>query len=189
MKRLKRGGRISMAITFRCNLSCNYCVADKPHGKTPQANEATFEELKTFMLRFPHKLREVKLTGGSPELHKAFVPFVNWLLSEGYYVTVFTNLCHTKTLQQLNKSRRLIFIASYHHDSMNVIKYTALYNKIKQGYRIVVHELGKQQKLTYSRLYPLLEEKDFINDSLMIRVAPDLTMQLDCWNIYNKAKT
>ena len=61
MKRFKPGVRISIALTFRCNLHCPYCVVDKPNGKTPIVKESTLDELINFVKnKFPYAIREIK---------------------------------------------------------------------------------------------------------------------------------
>jgi len=194
MKRFKRGVRISMALTFRCNLHCPYCVVDKPTGATPKVKESTFEELTNFIKnRFPYRIREIKLTGGSPELHKDFVKLANWILDEGYFLIVFTNLMRPDILRQIKPSRKLMFIASYHHAkeynfvSIPVEKYTENYNMIKKDYRIIVEEIGdcKEDKwLPFSRQKNFLTEKEMQENKAMIRVNPDLRMYCNCWDVY-----
>ena len=194
MKRFKKGVRLSMALTFRCNLKCPYCVVDKPLGHTPKVKESTFKELTNFVKnRFPYKIREIKLTGGAPELHKDFVKFANWILDQGYFLIIFTNLKRPDILMQLKKSRKLMFIASYHHSkahdyiSMSKELYIRNYILLKNNYRIVVDEIGNSPEdkwLEFSRIKPFLTNEEMIANNAMIRVAPDLRMYCNCWDVY-----
>lgn len=193
MKRIRRGVRISIALTFKCYLKCPYCVVDKPTGKTPQTKESTLSELIHFVKnQFPYRLREVKLTGGSPELHPEFVNFTNWLLSEGYFVQIYTNLVNPKILMKLKRTFRLMFIASYHHTkewrSMSPEQYTKNYNIVKKHYRVVVEEIGTDKTdklLPYSKFKNFIYEDDMIRNKAMIRVSPDLKIYCNCYDIYN----
>jgi len=201
MKRFKRGVRISIALTFKCNLKCPYCVVEMPTGKLPVAKESTLDELKHFITSFPYKLREIKLTGGSPELHPGFVEFANWLLDEGYFVTIFTNLLHYSKLSQLKRTYRLMFISTYHH-SADPKKYLLNYIDLCRIYRIRVEEIADApysdlwhedlklvmktgvKLLPYSHLKNLIGEKEMRENKVMLRVSPDLQIFSTCYNVY-----
>lgn len=195
MKYTRKGVRLSIALTFRCNLRCPYCVVDKPQGKTPKVKESTLDELKYFVKhKFPYKIREIKLTGGSPELHPDFVEFTNWLLDEGYFVMIFTNLVKPGVLMELKRTYRLMFIASYHHtkdwESMPAWQYTNYYYIIKKHYRIIVEEVGNTPDckwLSYSKLKREIGEKEMKSNYVMLRVPPDLKEgHWNCWGVYKK---
>ena len=102
--------------------------------------------------RFPYKIREIKLTGGAPELHPDFLEFTNWLLHEGYYILVFTNLMRPDILLKLKRTPRLMFIASYHHSdnfiSTSVHQYTKNYNKIKDN-KIILHSKSEDLPINF----------------------------------------
>lgn len=112
MKKLGRGIRMSCFLTFRCTLDCYYCTL-RAGGGYPTSEEMSLHEWIKIIKRFPEKIREIVISGGEPMLHKDFVPFVQFLLDRGYYVTVYTNLSLKKGLE-LKPSRRLRFEASLH---------------------------------------------------------------------------
>ena len=152
MRRLRRGHRFSMSLTYRCNLSCPYCTMKMPTGKVPtKYKESTLEQYKEFIDKWPYRIQEISITGGSPELHTDFVKIVEYILSKGIYVSIFTNLMRPNILELLPKSRRLIFNASYHHCGQSISEYTRTYNRLRKKYRVVVHEIGKRY-LPYSTL-------------------------------------
>lgn len=193
MRRLGRGITLSFTLTFRCNLKCEYCSNWLPEETLPYAKESTFEELKAYVEKFPIRIRQVKLSGGSPELNMAFVDFTNWLLDQGYYVAILTNLMHPDVLKRLKPSRRLIFLASYHHTdkwkSISEEKYTDIYNDLRKTYRVVVHEIGKTKLLPYSNLHYKFNKEDMKGYSDLLRVSPDLKAYVNCHSMFSdKAK-
>ena len=115
LRRLRRGVRLSIALTYRCNLNCSYCSTKIATGKTPVAKESTLAELQEFITKFPYPIQEIRLTGVAPELHKYFVSFVNWSLDKGIFVQVVTNLLFDDELRKLNQTSRLMLCATYHH--------------------------------------------------------------------------
>ena len=115
LKRLHRGVRISLSITYRCNLKCPYCSLTMPAGKMPRAKESSLKEIQGAVEKFPYKIREVFVSGGAPELHPDFVELVNWLLDKKYFVHLFTNLMFPEVLLNIKKTKRFLITASYHH--------------------------------------------------------------------------
>lgn len=202
MKRFRRGVRLSMALTFNCNLRCPYCVTEVPTGHIPDMKESTLDELKHFVNHFPYRIRELKLTGGSPELHPNFVEFANWLLDKGIFLQIFTNLMHPQKLNQLKKTYRLMFISTYHHTS-NPDMYRANYDRLN-GYRIRVEEIADGpyfdswhvrlkelmpsgvKYFSFSHLKPLLTEKEMRENKVMLRVSPDLQIFTSCYGLYER---
>ena len=199
MKRLRifKPLRLSIALTMKCNLRCPYCSVEMAQGKIPKYKESTLDELKHFVkVRFPYRkfLNEIKLTGGSPELHPNFLEFTNWLLDEGYFIMIFTNLMRPDILMKLKRTYRLMFVASYHHtkdwESMSKEQYISYYNLIKRYYRIIVDEVGDEPEdkwLPFSRLKAELTDEDMKANYVMLRVPPDLSAGYwNCWDVYKK---
>lgn len=187
MRRLRRGHRFSMSLTFRCNISCPYCTTKKSTGKFPiNYTEKTLEDYKEFIDKYPYRIQEISVTGGSPELHSDFVEIVKYILSKGIYVSVFTNLMHPDILELLPKSRRLIFNASYHHYKdwfqMSVNDYTLNYDLLKKNYRVVVHEIDKQY-LPYSKLSQYQTDSEVKGKDVCLRVNPELKIKINCWDL------
>lgn len=188
MKRFHRGVRLSLFLTYRCNISCEYCSMKLLTGKRPQAKESTLEELKTFVNEFPYRIREVQINGGSPELHPDFVEFTNWLLDKGYFVQIMTNLLFLKELSQVKRTPRVMLCCTYHHSS-NLDVWMKNYDYLSQRYRIVTDEIEyrmtpKRVKLRIVKEY--LTKKELRGNNIMIRVSPDLKMYNTCYGIYKQ---
>ena len=184
LRRFRRGVRLSIALTYRCNLNCSYCSTKIATGKTPTAKEVSWHELVSFVSRFPYPIREIRLTGGAPELHKYFVGFVNWLLDKGYFVQVITNLLFYDKLNKLKRTPRLMFCATYHHEMgvIEKIEWFANYGRLKENYRIIVDEIDYQVLPSISRLKPFLTKEVMKSNDNMLRVGPDLEIYLNCFN-------
>jgi len=175
MKYFKRGITIDILLTWRCMLNCDYCATKTCTGEVPEARgEANLKELKYFVQTFTFKVREIKITGGSPELHPDFVEFINWLLDKGFYVQIFTNLLFYKELSQIKQSRRVMFNATYHHHCNKKLWFDN-YNKLKKHYRILVEEIDSGE-LSFSKVKPFQTLQFMIDSNKILRIDPKLDM-------------
>lgn len=188
--RFKRGITLQISLLYSCNLFCEYCSLEMPTGIRPTAKQATLEEWKSYIKNFPTKIKEVFVSGGEPTLVKWLPEFLQWLLDEGYHVTVFTNLYNPMLLMVKDSYRYQIF-ATYHKppkDTLNPEKYDiknrfeVAYHKLTdKGYRVEVNELGYGD-LPYSTVskfndMDVLKDHDF-------RVSPDLQVYISCYDHY-----
>lgn len=110
-RRLKRGDSLLCFLTFRCTLRCDYCAMKYIDGKWPHSSETTLSHWKRIIKSFPRRIREIKITGGEPMLMPYFTELVNWLLDEGYFVLVITNLTIKRDIKQ---SDRLLLVSTLH---------------------------------------------------------------------------
>lgn len=176
---------------MRCNLNCGYCTQKSITGHRPIAKEVSYLGWVRWFLRFPYKIKEVYVSGGEPTLHKDFAKIVNFLLDKGYYVYIFTNLADSGPLLDVKESNRLRIKATYHHGlPLRIFEYC--YNLIKNIHTIRVDEIEYPQVLYYSSpkdmIYcghnrqtgEVLYSKDFL------RISPDLTINLNCFNLINE---
>lgn len=145
MKRLHRGMRIHAILTFACNFKndCYYCTW-KAGGGWPQAKTMTLAGWKKVIKRLPFKVREIMVTGGEPMLHPEFNQIVEWMLKQGYFVTVYTNLSIAKG-NQLPKHHRLRFYASKH--SMVRRKMWPFLTNLYNGFRVDKNDIGSDKGL------------------------------------------
>jgi organic radical activating enzyme len=152
----------------------------------PVKQEFSYIDIMEFVNKFPYPIKEVLLTGGSPELHPDFIKIVEDLLKRGYFVMIFSNLLLVETLIKLPQSRRLLITASYHHtdkwESISVPEYTANYFLLSNDYRINVEEIG-ERRLSYSKVKSFTDEKRLKENNKMIRVSPDLQMYCTCYDM------
>lgn len=214
MRRVKRlqnkltsskGGRLHIALTFRCNLSCPYCVNHLQEGRKPKTAEKPFEYWKDYILSWTEPLNEIKITGGSPEAHPDFIKIINWILSRGTCVTIYTNLHYFKQLNSLRPSPKLMLVATYHH-CMDRYEFEVNYFMLREKYRIDVKEIddsdeflgsyhptaiekykGSSKLLSYSRLTPLEtqdEHQASKNQTKMLRVGPSGKVYLTCYETF-----
>ena len=110
-KRLRRGDSLLLFLTFRCTLQCEYCALKYIDGIYPTSKEIQISEWKRIVKSFPRRIREIKITGGEPMIMPYFSEFVNWLIDEGYFVIVFSNLTVKKDIK---KSNKLLIISTNH---------------------------------------------------------------------------
>ena len=181
-KRFKRGIKVSINPSWRCNLNCEYCIL-KTSGveKYPDINPTrSLEYWKEWITTFPVKIREVALSGGEPTLVPYFADLVNWLLDEGYYVLVFTNLTTLK-IKEIKPSRRLRVEAT-HHSCFSVLSFLYNYDLLKDKYRIDVIEINKKE-LTISKRVPWSsEERAKETDKNYLKAGPDGIIYRNCFD-------
>lgn len=185
--KLKRGVTLQISLLYACNLFCEYCSLEMPTGKRPEAKQSTLQEWITYIKNFPTKIKEVYVSGGEPTLVKWLPELLQWLLDEGYHVTVFTNL-YNPALLMIKPSYRYQIIASYHKPPAETekpelydseIRFNEAYYKLKDKYRIEVDEIGTKV-LPYSKVKPF-NTMDVLKDH-EFRISPDLQVFISCYD-------
>jgi len=184
--KLKRGVRIQISITFRCNFNCPNCCQKFATGKRPVCNESSLHDWEDFFLnKFPYKIKEVYVSGGEPTLMPYFPELVNWLLTQGYFVKIYTNIKRLNVLLKMKRSRRLKIVTTYYkgHD---LNKFLNSYNILKRKYEMIVEEMGSKT-LTFSKLKR--EETRNDNNNLAkvcIRIDPAIKLHLNCDELFRE---
>ncbi len=87
----------NIVLTSTCNLSCNYCFAEKFMGEDALSNlppdrlitEPNFDYI--LKLLADSKIKHASLLGGEPTLHPLFNKFAKKVISQGLYLSVKTN--------------------------------------------------------------------------------------------------
>lgn len=153
MKRLRRGFRVQLFLTFKCNLDCGYCTLKFADGEMPVSETMQLEDWQHVITdHFPHKIREVVLTGGEPMILPYYSELVNWMLSRGLFVTVYSNLMTSGGLK-VNPSYRYRIASTYHH-SASKEKFEKMLEKYREKYRVDIEEIGDTKKIEASHLKP-----------------------------------
>ena len=183
LKRLKRGIRISIVPSWKCNLKCDYCIL-KTSGKLkyPQNSQKIkyIDYWKEYIKTFPMKIREITLAGGEPSLLPYFAEFTNWLLLQGYFVVIFTNLTN-KNIMRISPSVRLLIIATC-HSCYDIKKFIDNYKAVSQKYRINVIEIGNR-RLSFSIKKPLSHEKEAkVIKKNYLKVGPNGIIYRNCFD-------
>ena len=176
----KRGIYLSIFPSFHCNLNCPYCVLKIPTGEVPKVKESTLSEWKEFIKSFPVKIREIAISGGEPSIVPYFVELVNWLLSEGYHVKIYTNLTSISPFLQLKKSYRLIIKATYHACFGNQY-FQKNYRIVKEYHRVDVREFEKQT-MPFSKVLKIVSNFEEVNRE-HFRVRPDRNILIGCYDL------
>jgi len=149
----RKGRSILVNLTFRCNLSCEYCNMILTTGKI-QMHDHDLEFWKAKIENFTtiHKTKEVMVSGGEPTLIPWLPEFLQWLLDKGFHVLVLSNGFKVERLLEVKPHYRLQYSFSYHHDT----PYAEMKHKYDilrmRGYRINIKELkdGKPKMFSHS---------------------------------------
>jgi organic radical activating enzyme len=139
-RRLKRGSKLMLFLTFKCTINCDYCSLGY-FGKRVTSAEISLDDWKYLVESFPVKLREIRISGGEPMLMPYYSDLINWLLDRGLHVIVYTNLSVLKL--DVHKSYRLIYIATYHKGlaKHKFIKNLSAYQKF---YNVQTHQIDDE---------------------------------------------
>jgi MoaA/NifB/PqqE/SkfB family radical SAM enzyme len=80
---------LCVQITLKCNLACTHCRA----ASSPKTSiDIDLLLVKKFLHDIKSiGLKHVSISGGEPGIDKRIGDFTNWLLTEGFYVTITTN--------------------------------------------------------------------------------------------------
>lgn len=192
-KRLSRGVDLVIYLTFACNYKCSYCglkmpisypdpvmaFPDGPMEKT----KLTVEGWKDFITNFPIKIREIKLTGGEPVFYNGFIQLSNWILEQGYFLHINTNLSTTYKLTHINPSSRLYIQATYHPSETPLSGFLYNQERVSEEHRVETQQIGKvveqgMRKIPWSTME---DAKKTFKRTLV--VAPDGAIYTSCYNV------
>jgi hypothetical protein len=179
---LKGGRRVNLHVTYACNRKCAYCGLKMPHGRTPKAKYSTTDEWKDFLDRFPVRVREIYICGGEPTVYPQFTELINWLLSEGYHIVVYTNLSHPEKLLEIPKNYRFSVLATFHHDD-DPERFVSAYEAVYKVHRIDVDEID-YGVLPFSRVKPFMTREDYRVANKCFIFSPDRQIFLGSWDCY-----
>ncbi len=96
---------MSIAITNKCNLSCEYCYKSVKHDGFIQ--EIPFEVIRHYIDDFAeldingNKVETIQLIGGEPTLHDNFLDICRYIINKGIGLRISTNGTNTKILQSI----------------------------------------------------------------------------------------
>jgi len=186
LKRLKRGIRLYVFLSFKCNFDCAYCVAKIPNKQYPAyEGERTFEEWKEFISTFPVKVKELRITGGEPFENDVTVPLANWAVSEGYFVIIETNLSvNMYKIWQLTNTKKVQLYVTYHRGQIDKDEWLLNYNFIKRilpKCTIIANSFAKKE-------FSSAVVKDWVEPDTMrvpkFIIGPDLQIFRNCFEAY-----
>ena len=81
----------NILLTEKCNQSCNYCFA-KQKMRRAEKEEMSLEDVRKIIYFLKkNSQEEIRLMGGEPTLHPQFKEIVDFILSQGLKIRLFTN--------------------------------------------------------------------------------------------------
>lgn len=190
LKKFRPGITLIIVLSFKCNMDCSYCICKMPNGSYPTfMKEKTLDEWKEFINTFPVKIKEVILTGGETLLNDLTIPFMNWLMDNGCFVQLQTNLSiNVYRVQLITNSIRLRVITTYHRGEIKKEEYLENYHFLRDTLsmcEIKVNGLGKKD-FRFSRFKKWCEIKSLQTIvKNRIFVGPDFQIFRSCFETYN----
>jgi len=184
LKRLHRGVRVKIFPTFKCSLNCYYC-GNKGEGDNRPSDDnlrrtLSLDEWKWQLSHFPVKIREVVISGGEPTIWPEFIELASWILDQGWFLTVFTNLTNKK-LADLPESNRLRIYATFHGRVLKKDIFVRNYAIISKRHRIDVNEIA-EQRLPFSKCdaWGCKLDQGWVTDKNYFWIAPDGSTWSNC---------
>ena len=111
-----QAGKLTTFIRFAgCNLSCKWCDSKYALGITRETRLMTFYQIMENV-----KYKNVTLTGGEPLFRDGIIPFIKYLLNNGYHVNLETNgSLPIDGLYRVSKRENLTIMMDYKSRSSN----------------------------------------------------------------------
>jgi radical SAM/Cys-rich protein len=143
-----------------CNLACGHCHLECSPLRQERMPDSVMSDLLSLTRRTPFRLIDV--TGGAPELHPRFRPFLEELASQGHSIQVRTNLTTllTPSLREmipLLSTRRVALVASlpcYREENVTAQRGEGVYDKSIAAIRLLNEAgYGVEGELTLTLVY------------------------------------
>ena len=136
-RRLRRGIRVCIFPTYRCNLSCPYCSNNlERSGTIFRSEEIRPLDWERLIKNFPVKIREVVISGGEPLLYFEIQRLILLLLDLDLMVMMNSNLMIKRNLSIL-KSDRLRVEATL-HEGVDKTKFYSNVQHYRQWFKVDV---------------------------------------------------
>ena len=168
--------------TMRCNLKCPYCAVNLASGSYPVYKENNPDYWIDLIKESDAGL--VVISGGEPGLYKGLHRIIDYAVSRGKLVRVFTNLTVTEEFLLIKTSWRVIFLASYHKIS-SLDRFLNNYSEIRNRFYIKVRELG-DMVLPFSKVCRINKEQ---SREQRVIYAPDGNIYNSCYELDNNLIT
>jgi organic radical activating enzyme len=126
-----RGVYLTLILTHRCPLKCNYCPLFIDREKRPAHKESTLQEWKSFIENFPQFPSRINFSGGEPSLMTYMPELANWLTARGHHVCIYSMLFNQHRFIELKPNFKLQIQATY-HDNDNPVRFKFAYDFIKK---------------------------------------------------------
>lgn len=188
---IRKGLRITIIPTYACNYNCSYC-GRKMFGKNPRTGLKEIGQWKDYLIKMDKtlrkdrsKIKEIIFNGGEPTIVPYFSELCNWILDQGWLLTVYTNMSNDEPLLKIRQSTNLIIHSTYHYEYADPIEYNIRWKFVDQKHRTSVYELGERRlPLSYkpTNLIPLtVPDPNRANKKIAtMRIDPNLAIYLTC---------
>ena len=178
----KRGLTLNIYLTLRCNLMCDFCCVKANRVK---CDESTLEQWQEFFRRFPEPVRELSVSGGETTLVDYYPELCNWLLDEGYHVSLATNLHKVK----LNRDWPLLRIQRHYRFQVSATchtepePFTAAVKSLRAlDYRVNVREVGTRM-IPGSAYLKEQSQDELYFEKAGLNIAPDRSIHINAWHM------
>ena len=175
----KRGLSINIYLTMRCNLMCDFCCV---MANRVRCEEMTLDEWKRWFTLFPHRIKEISMTGGEPTLTDYYPELCVWLLDRGIHISLATNLHHVT----LNRDWPLLRIMPRYSFQVSATCHaepepfeTTVRCLRALGYRVNVREVGTHMVKGSLVKREMGREELYSENTHSLHVAPDGTIYVN----------
>jgi organic radical activating enzyme len=180
-KILNEGEILRIKPTMRCNIVCPYCTVNMQRGgKRPPIYEER-EAALWISLIAEKKPKLVVFSGGEPGMYPGLSEVVNYAVRFGCQVQIITNLLVMKEFEKINRSWRVVFLATY-HPVAPLDLYLSNYNRLSKHFWVTVREIRPFEDL-HPKYIPWAKTKVMLSEEPKIPMwiyAPDGSLHKSC---------
>ena len=172
-KRFKRGGKLSLFLSMTCNLNCSYCSLNAHNGKHPPSyNELSLDEWKVRLLELFKvvRIKEVFVTGGEPTLRKDVSAIINFLLEQGKFVQLHTNLSNPVCV----KPNYRFYVYATLHNTMNFDRAMNTWDHYKDQKNKLIKQIDRDHFTVTTHIEPYeIQGEEIGGQTNRLALSPD----------------
>lgn len=189
-RKITRGIEVAIIPSYACNYHCSYCGRNQ-FGKKPSAKVKSIDEWKSYLTRLNAtfrldrtRIKTITFNGGEPTLLNYFAELSNWILDQGWFLIVLTNLSNIEPLKKIRQSTKVMIHSCYHIGQVDPKEYLKNWKELDKIHRVVCKELGDKRTLknTHKRtqLHGLVVLDRVIESTGNITLDPNINTYLSC---------
>jgi organic radical activating enzyme len=181
LRKLKKGITICITPSFICNYNCSYCIVKNGGKQHPHdRNRKSAKEWIEYIESFPLRITEVIITGGEPTSYSGLIELVKILLDKKYFVTIYTNLSNPWEINKIPISKRLLIIATFHHEMNDIDDFKYSVSQLNHNLKIDEISYKLLQSSNLKRIWTIEDSKNIIS---CLRVGPDGKIFTNCFDL------
>jgi len=169
-----------VALTGRCNWSCDYCYLGDQQPK-----DLDYDKLTDFIYHLWLKggLKSIEITGGEPTLYKKLDNLIKGCYHLGLKIGITTNGSYLHKLENLDKFDWIRISISEYYDKKEFPDFSFIPDNVYLGFNLIFHK-DIQNDFSFSYLRDFL---DYNPNAKYMRISLDRDCSVVTSSFYNRA--